>query len=360
MEIAIVTGNRGLIGSAVAERLKHSFDLIVGIDNDMRSDFFGLKPSGPRHADDVTLTSDDKLLQHRFDIRDRLHVGGTFSQFSSDIKLIVHCAAQPSHDWSATNPILDFDINAVATLGLLEATRQYAPDAHFAFMSTNKVYGDSVNYLPLQDEVSRWDVPELHPLYQGIDESYSIDGTMHSPFGVSKAAADLMVQEYGYYYDLNVGVFRAGCMTGPAHRGARLHGFLSYLMQCAVTGQEYVIQGYDSKQVRDNIHANDVAGIVEAWHNNDGGSYTVYNIGGERHRSCSILEAVLACEMLTGKRMNTRYVDTPRKGDHKWWITDMSRWREDFPDWEQSYTLRGMLSEIMQSNAEAWLREAHV
>ena len=263
---------------------------------------------------------------------------------------IVHTAAQPSHDLAASRPFDDFDVNAVGTLNLLEATRQYVPEAVFIFMSTNKVYGDTPNNLPLVELETRWEIDETHQYYKnGIDESMSIDQTKHSLFGASKVAADVLVQEYGMYFNMKTACFRGGCLTGPGHSSAELHGFLAYLMKCAVTGKHYNIYGYKGKQVRDNIHSYDLVNAF--WH-----FYRkprigeVYNIGGGRHSNCSMLEAIKMCEEITGRKMNYSYSETNRIGDHIWWISDVSKFKSHYPEWNYKYDLKDILVEIFKNS----------
>jgi CDP-paratose 2-epimerase len=344
----IVTGAAGLIGSEATKFFSaRAFD-IVGIDNDMRRYFFGEEASTAAVAAELR----ERLPNLTFegcDIRDRAAIDRIFADRGSDIALVIHTAAQPSHDWAAREPITDFTINANGTLILLEAARRYCPDAVFIFTSTNKVYGDRPNGLPLVEHDTRWDVVEEHPYHaRGIDESMSIDATLHSVFGASKVAADIMVQEYGRYFGMKTGVFRGGCLTGPAHSGAELHGFLAYLMQCAISGTRYRIFGYRGKQVRDNIHSRD---LVSAFHHffESPRPGEVYNIGGSRFSNCSILEAIALCEEITGRRVNGEYVETNRVGDHIWWISDVSRFQGHFPGWRLTRDVRQILEEIYEA-----------
>src|SRR5690606_27976944 len=332
MSICIVTGASGLIG---AESVRHFARLgltVVGIDNDMRRYFFGDGAS--------TAWSRRQLEQevpgyvhHGIDIRDEAGIGALFAEYGSDIGLIIHCASQPSHDWAAREPMTDFSVNATGTLVLLEATRKHCPDAVFVFTSTNKVYGDTPNRLPLVELERRYEVAEDHPYHaHGIDESMSIDQSKHSLFGASKVAADVLVQEYGRYFGMKTAVFRGGCLTGPGHSGAELHGFLSYLMQCAMTGNHYTVYGYRGKQVRDNIHCHDLVTCFEhVWRAPRVGE--VYNIGGSRHANCSMLEAIEMCERITGRTMNWSYNETNRAGDHIWWISDVRKFQAHYPGW---------------------------
>jgi CDP-paratose 2-epimerase len=266
---------------------------------------------------------------------------------------VVHAAAQPSHDWAASDPHTDFGVNAEGTLNLLEAVRRHAPGATFAFCSTNKVYGDLPNRLPLVEHELRLDLPEDHPYHDGIDTTMSIDGSMHSLFGVSKTAADLMVQEYGRYFEIPTVCFRAGCLTGPAHAGTRLHGFLAYLMRCTVTGEQYTVFGYDGKQVRDNIHSADFVSAIAEFHRAPRAA-AVYNMGGGRTSNCSMREAISACEEIASRELAWELVDEARMGDHRWWISDTSQFAADYPDWRLTYDVRAILREIFEQNVESW------
>lgn len=355
MPTAIITGSAGLIGS---ESVRHfaaaGFD-VIGIDNDMRSRFFGPEAS-TRHVTDDLVNTFDNLRVHDLDIRDGAGVEQIFAENAKDVELIIHTAAQPSHDWAAREPQTDFGVNAVATMNLLEATRRHCPEATFIFTSTNKVYGDRPNYLPLIETDSRLELPEDHQWYGGIDTTMSIDQTTHSLFGVSKAAADLMVQEYGRYFNIPTVCFRGGCLTGPSHAGAQLHGFLAFLMRCTVVGEPYTVIGYDGKQVRDNIHAHDVVAAFEAFHAKPRVA-AVYNLGGGRFANCSMLEAIRLCEQISGRTLEWSLSDEPRIGDHRWWISDLGAFRTDFPDWEPRYDLETTLREIHDHNVERWQAE---
>ncbi len=352
MPVAIITGSGGLIGSeSVRHFAAEGFD-VIGIENDMRSVFFG--PSAST-ADTTAglLESVPGFRSEGLDIRDREGVDRLFAGQAGQIELIVHAAAQPSHDWAALDPHTDFEINAAGTLNLLEAARRHAPDAPFVFCSTNKVYGARPNDLPLVDTGSRLELPEDHRYFAGIDTSMSIDRCLHSLFGVSKAAADLMVQEYGRYFDMPTVCFRGGCLTGPSHAGARLHGFLSYLMRCAVTGDAYTVYGYGGKQVRDNIHAADLVRAFAAFEERPRAG-AVYNIGGGRDSNCSMLEAIDLCERIAGRTLQWELGPEPRIGDHRWWISDLAEFRRDYPDWTLTYDLEGILREIFAQNVERW------
>jgi CDP-paratose 2-epimerase len=345
MSVAIVSGAAGLIG---AEGVRHfaarGLD-VVGIDNDMRKTFFG--PEASTEWCRRELERDVPRYRHEsVDVRDEAALERIFSRHGKDISLVLHAAAQPSHDWAASDPGADFTVNANGTLLMLEQTRKHCPDAVFIFTSTNKVYGDTPNRLPLVEQETRWELPPSHPFGEhGIDESMSIDASLHSLFGASKVAADLLVQEYGRYFGLKTGSFRCGCLTGPGHSGAMLHGFLSYLVKCAIRDDTYTVFGYGGKQVRDNIHSHDL--VSAFWHffeNPRPGE--VYNMGGGRHANCSMLEAIAVEEELLGKPMRRAYSDDNRRGDHIWWISDVRKFQRHHPEWSYAYDLRRIMEEI--------------
>ena len=355
--VAIVTGSAGLIGSESVKFLCDKGFQVVGIENDMRKYFFGEEASTRWSLDALQDTLPD-FVNEEADIRDFEAIKRIFSQYGDSVRLIVHTAAQPSHDWAAREPFTDFTVNANGTLNLLEAARQFCPEAVFIFTSTNKVYGDTPNYLPLVERPTRWEVDTEHPYYaDGIDETMSIDHCKHSLFGASKVAADVMVQEYGKYFGMPTTVFRGGCLTGPGHSGTQLHGFLAYLMKCALTGKEYSIFGYKGKQVRDNIHSYDlVNAFYHVYQNPRSGE--VYNMGGGRFSNCSMLEAIQICEEITDSKMNTRYVEDNRIGDHIWWVSDVSKFKAHYPDWTHTKNVPDILSEIYAANKPRWAREA--
>jgi len=344
MKICIVTGSAGLIGSEAVEFFSKKFDLIVGIDNNMREEFFGKEASTIWNRKRLEKNISN-YRHYSIDIRDNKEIEKLFKEYNSDIKLVVHTAAQPSHDWAAKDPFKDFSVNANGTLVMLENTRKYAKDAVFIFTSTNKVYGDTPNKLPLVELETRYEIEKNHKYYNGIDESMSIDQSLHSLFGASKVAADILVQEYGRYFEMKTGVFRGGCLTGPNHSGTKLHGFLSYLMKCAITKQHYTIFGYKGKQVRDNIHSFDLINMFWHFYKNPRCG-EVYNVGGSRHSNCSMLEAIKMCEEITGNKMNYSYSPQNRKGDHIWYISDVSKFKSHYPDWEFTYNIKDILIEI--------------
>ena len=330
-DVLLVTGSAGLIGSETVRFFAQKGLTIVGIDNDMRAHFFGQEASTRWNR--LQLEEQVPNYQHvEADIRDPEAMGRLFSRYGGAITGVIHTAAQPSHDWAARDPMLDFTVNANGTLVLLEMTRQYCPEAVFIFTSTNKVYGDTPNSLPLVELETRWELQNHPYAAHGIDEQMSIDQSKHSLFGASKVAADVMVQEYGRYFGLKTGVFRGGCLTGPAHSGTELHGFLAYLAKCAVTGKPYTVFGYKGRQVRDNIHSHDLVQMF--WHFFQAPrAGEVYNAGGSRHSNCSMQEATGLCEELTGREMSISYAQENRIGDHIWWISDVRKFRSHYPDW---------------------------
>ncbi len=352
MPLAIVTGSGGLVGSDSVRRLVESGWEVIGLENDMRARFFGAEAS-TAHVTAELVRSYPEFRGIDADVRNRDAVLRVFEQNASGLELVIHAAAQPSHDWAAREPHTDFDVNAIGTLNLLEATRTAKPDATFVFMSTNKVYGDTPNDLPLEDLGSRLELPEDHRYYGGIDTSMSIDRSTHSLFGVSKAAADLLVQEYGRYFDMPTACLRCGCITGPSHAGARLHGFLAYLMKCVVTGTRYTVYGYEGKQVRDNIAASDLAEAFLEFHRSPRAA-AVYNMGGGRESNCSMLEAIEACERIAGRELDWELSPDARIGDHRWWISDLEEFRRDYPGWKLTQGIESILRQIHDVNAERW------
>jgi len=351
MSVAVITGSAGLIGSETARFLHAQGMEIVGIDNNMREYFFGADASTRWNTGQ--LQADLKNFRHYpIDVRDEPAINNLFADLGTAISLVVHTAAQPSHDWAAREPFTDFTVNANGTLTMLEATRRFAPDAAFIFTSTNKVYGDTPNNLPLLEKETRWELAETHPYYEfGIDETMSLDQSKHSLFGASKVAADVLTQEYGRYFGLKTASFRGGCLTGPAHSGAELHGFLAYLVKCALTEKPYTIYGYKGKQVRDNIHSFDlVTAFWQFFQKPNPGA--VYNMGGSRYSNCSMLEAIAYTEELTGKRLQYRLSEEARSGDHIWWISDVRKFQRDYPAWDYKYDLKLIIEEIFDAAKE--------
>jgi len=340
----LVTGSSGLIGSEAVEHFDRQGQTVAGIDNNMRREFFGA--AGDTLWNLNRLKSATKNFTHfSVDIRDRAALDELFRSHRFD--LIVHCAAQPSHDKARDIPILDFEVNALGTINLLEATRQHCPESVFLFLSTNKVYGDAPNEVPLVELPTRWEYARPED-FHGISENCRIDRTLHSLFGASKASADLVAQEYGRYFKMNVGVFRGGCLTGPSHSGVELHGFLSYLVKATINGLKYSVFGYKGKQVRDNIHSHDVVRAIEAFAANPRPG-EVYNMGGGRENSVSMLEAISKIEQLTGKKLNWTYVDENRKGDHICYISDLRKFKSHYPGWTLTKSLDTTLEEIVEN-----------
>ena len=351
MPVALITGSAGLIGAESVRFFAEQGFEVVGVDNDMRREFFGDDASTAWCRQRLEESVPGYRHEH-LDIRDRKSVETLFAEFGDSIEVIIHTAAQPSHDWAARDPHTDFTVNANGTLTLLEATRQHCPQASFIFTSTNKVYGDNPNSLPLVERETRWEVDEAHPFSEhGIDESMSVDHTKHSLFGASKLAADALVQEYGRYFDMKTVCFRGGCLTGPHHSGAQLHGFLSYLMKCAITGTPYTIFGYRGKQVRDNIHCHDLVTMFWHYHQNPR-SGEVYNAGGGRFSNCSMQEAIAKCEQLAGRKMDVTYAETNRIGDHIWYISDTRKFQQHYPQWSYRFNLDDTLQQMHDAMTE--------
>ena len=328
----------------------------MGIDNDIRAKFFG-----PDASTRWSLKSLKKQLGGRYthfsiDIRNKKRMDAIFKAEAKSIKGIIHAASQPSHDWAAREPETDFSVNALGTLNLLELARKYCPEVPFIFTSTNKVYGDLPNRLPLVEQKTRWEIARGHKYYDGIDETMSIDQSKHSLFGASKIAADVMVQEYGRYFNMPTVCFRGGCLTGPNHSGTALHGFLSYLMKCAVIGKEYLIFGYKGKQVRDNIHSYDFVRMLDAFMERPRAG-EVYNAGGSRFSNCSMLEAIALCEKIAGTKIATKYCPKNRSGDHIWYISNVDKFKAHYPKWDFSRRIEDILTEIFEKNKDRWTKE---
>lgn len=345
MSVVIVTGSGGLIGSESVRFFHDKFDKVIGVDNNMRAYFFG-----PESSTDWNVNALQKSYPNyehvQADIRDYAQLEKVFGKYGKDISLVVHTAAQPSHDWAAREPLTDFSVNATGTLNLLELTRIHSPEAVFIFTSTNKVYGDTPNFLPLVELEKRWEIDRSHPYFkEGIDENMTIDQSKHSLFGASKVAADVLVQEYGKYFNMKTGIFRGGCLTGPNHSGAQLHGFLAYLMKCAITKTPYTIFGYKGKQVRDNIHSWDLVNMF--WHYYQNPRFgEVYNAGGGRYSNCSMIEGIDACEQVSGNKMNITYSESNRIGDHIWYISDVNKFKSHYPAWTWKYGLMDIMNEL--------------
>jgi CDP-paratose 2-epimerase len=352
MSIAIITGSGGLIGSEAVRHFASRGMDVIGIDNDMRSVFFGEEASTAWMSSNLQETV-GRFEHQAIDIRNQEDVFRLFRKHGREIKLVIHTAAQPSHDWAAREPFTDFGVNATGTLTMLEATRKFCPEAVFIFTSTNKVYGDTPNRLPLVETDTRWEIDPSHPYTVGIDENMSVDRCMHSIFGASKLAADVMVQEYGRYFDMQTVCFRGGCLTGPHHSGTKLHGFLAYLMKCCAIGTPYQVFGYKGKQVRDNIHSFDLIQAFDAFFRAPRIA-EVYNIGGGRFSNCSMIEAIQIGEAITGRQLHSTYVDDNRMGDHIWWVGDLGRFQSHYPNWKLTYNIEGILRESYEVNIERW------
>jgi CDP-paratose 2-epimerase len=357
VSVVVVTGSTGLIGGEAAEHFGQLGLDVIGIDNDMRSVFFGPEASTAWTRARLERSLGPAYRHHATDIRDRDAVLAIFAGLGSAVELVIHAAAQPSHDWAAREPFTDFDINAVGTLNVLEACRLHAPDATFIFTSTNKVYGDRPNSLPLVELETRWEIDPNDTYAGGIREDMSIDSTLHSLFGASKVAADVLVQEYGRYFDMRTACFRGGTLTGPNHSAAELHGFLAYVMRCVMTGRPYTVYGYKGKQVRDAIHSRDLIRAFEAFYRQPRSS-EVYNIGGGRFSNASVIEAIQLSEEIAGTGLDWSYEERNRIGDHIWWIGDNGRFESHYPEWSLEYDVRRILEEIYEENRGRWTTSA--
>ncbi len=346
MSLVIITGSTGLVGSeAVNFFCDKGFD-VIGIDNNLRKFFFG--------KDGSTIWVKNKLLKKNknfknlnVDIRNYEKLKKIFKKYSRNISLIIHCAAQPSHDYGKNYPIIDFNVNATGTLNLLELTKKYCSNSPFIFMSTNKVYGDNPNKLKLIEKNNRWELSKKNKYFKGIDENFSIDRCTHSFFGVSKTYADLIVQEYGKNVGLKTACFRAGCITGPNHSGAKLHGFLSYLVKSSLSKKKYSIIGYKGKQVRDNLHSFDLVNCFWEFYKKPKNG-EVYNIGGGRYSNCSVIEALNLVEKLTNIKIQKQIIKTHRVGDHIWYISNLSKFKKHYPKWKQKYNTKKILEELIE------------
>jgi CDP-paratose 2-epimerase len=357
VSVAIITGSAGLIGSEATTFFAEQGLDVVGIDNDMRRVFFGEDASTTWNRQRLEKALGKQYTHLEADIRENETITQIFRKYASNIVLIIHTAAQPSHDWAARDPMMDFSVNANGTLNLLEATRQYCPEAPFIFTSTNKVYGDTPNRLPLVELETRWEIDPNHTYKSGIREDMSIDQTLHSLFGASKVASDVLVQEYGRYFGLRTACFRGGCLTGPNHSGTQLHGFLAYLMKCAVIGTPYTVYGYRGKQVRDNIHSAD---LIQAFYEFFKAPRVaeVYNTGGGRYSNCSMLEAIEICQTIVAREMKWTYSEQNRIGDHIWWISNNHKFSQHYPNWKLKYNVPQILQEIYECNYDRWKKGA--
>ena len=354
MGVALVTGSGGLVGSEAATHFGGLGMDVVGVDNDMRKAFFGAEASTADSAARLGTNLGSRYRHVDVDIRDREAILSLVSGYAGAIEIVIHTAAQPSHDWAVKDPFTDFDINATGTLNLLEATRRHAPDAVFIFTSTNKVYGDTPNRLPLVELATRWEIDADHTYANGIREDMSIDGTLHSLFGASKVAADILVQEYGRYFQMRTACFRAGTITGPQHAATQLHGFLAYVMRCLMTRTPYTIFGYGGKQVRDAIHSSDLVSAFEAFYRSPGVA-EVFNIGGGRFSNASVIEAIALGEELVGEELTRSYTEQNRIGDHVWYVGDNARFQSQRPEWRLTYDIPRILEEIYEANVDRWV-----
>ncbi len=353
MSVAIITGSGGLIGSEAVEFFAKLGLDVVGIDNDMRRVFFGEEASTRWNIERLKEKLGLRYTHLDIDIRNREEVFRIFERYGKSVVLVIHTAAQPSHDWAARDPIADFEVNALGTLNVLESTRRLAPEAVFIFTSTNKVYGDIPNNLPLVELETRFELDPTHPYFEGIREDMSIDQSLHSLFGASKVAADVLVQEYGRYFGIFTGIFRGGTLTGPHHSATQLHGFLAYLIRCAMSHTSYTIFGYKGKQVRDAIHSYD---LIQSFYEFFKAPRVaeVYNIGGGRYSNASVLEAIALAQEITGQEMIVTYDERNRIGDHIWWIGSNAKFQTHYPEWRLTYDVPRILREIYEDNRERW------
>jgi len=348
MSVVIITGSSGLVGSESVEFFcKKGFD-VVGIDNNLRNHFFG-KDGSTIWVKKKLLNKHKNFKSNNIDIRNFNSVEKIFKKYKKNISLIIHCAAQPSHDYGKKFPILDFNVNATGTLNLLELTKRYCPDSPFIFMSTNKVYGDNPNKLKIIEKSKRWELKEKDIFFKGIDEKFSIDNCTHSFFGVSKTYADLIVQEYGKNIGLKTVSFRGGCITGPNHSGAKLHGFLSYLVKSSLTKKSYTLIGYKGKQVRDNLHSFDLVNCFWEFYKKPKNG-EVYNMGGGRYSNCSVLEALDIVEKLKNINIKKKIIKKNRVGDHIWYVSNTKKFKKDYPNWKQKYNTKKIIEELIENN----------
>ena len=348
MSVVIITGSSGLVGSESVEFFcKKGFD-VVGIDNNLRNHFFG-KDGSTIWVKKKLLNKHKNFKSNNIDIRNFNSVEKIFKKYKKNISLIIHCAAQPSHDYGKKFPILDFNVNATGTLNLLELTKRYCPDSPFIFMSTNKVYGDNPNKLKIIEKSKRWELKEKDIFFKGIDEKFSIDNCTHSFFGVSKTYADLIVQEYGKNIGLKTVSFRGGCITGPNHSGAKLHGFLSYLVKSSLTKKSYTLIGYKGKQVRDNLHSFDLVNCFWEFYKKPKNG-EVYNMGGGRYSNCSVLEALDIVEKLKNINIKKKIIKENRVGDHIWYVSNTKKFKKDYPNWKQKYNTKKIIEELIENN----------
>ncbi|KJS82652.1 MAG: NAD-dependent epimerase [Peptococcaceae bacterium BICA1-8] len=358
MSIVIITGSAGLIGSEATRFYANLGFKVIGIDNNMREYFFGTEGSTVWNRQSLQKVLGSKYEHHDIDIRNSEQINSIFNKYKKDIKLIIHTAAQPSHDWAVRDPVMDFGVNASGTLNLLEALRTYCPEAVFIFTSTNKVYGDRPNCLAFEELATRWEINPTHQFNNGISEEMSVDQCLHSLFGASKLAADILVQEYGRYFNLKTVAFRGGVLSGSKQSGVQLHGFINYLMRCVMTKRPYTIFGYKGKQVRDVIHASDCISAFHTFFKNPRSGGEVYNLGGGRESNVSMLEAIELAQQITGEKIEHSYVDNNRIGDHIWYISDLSKFKLHYPNWKLGYNnIQKIMEEIYEEKKSRWKRE---
>ncbi len=347
MAVVLITGSSGLVGSeSVNFFCKKGFD-VIGIDNNLRKFFFGAEGS-TLWVRNSLLKKNKRFKNFNVDIRNYDKLSKIFQRYKKQITLIIHCAAQPSHDYGKNYPVIDFNVNATGTLNLLELTKKYCYDAKFVFMSTNKVYGDNPNKLKLYEKNSRWELKKDNVYFKGINEKFPIDDCTHSFFGVSKTYADLIVQEYGKNVGLKTVCFRGGCITGPNHSGAKLHGFLSYLVKLSLKNKEYNIIGYKGKQVRDNLHSFDLVNCFWEFYKRPRRG-EIYNIGGGRYSNCSIVEAIHLVERIKNIKIKKKFIQNPRVGDHIWYISNLSKFKKHYPNWKQKYDTIKIIEELVDN-----------
>ena len=345
MSIVIITGANGLVGSEAVSFFSKKKYTVVGIDNNLRKFFFG-EDGSTSWIKRKIIKENKNYIHYNIDIRNSQALNKLFKRYKNNISLIIHCAAQPSHDYGKNYPKIDFNVNATGTLNLLELTKKYCPNSPFIFMSTNKVYGDNPNKLKILEKRTRYELSKKNKFYNGVNEKLSVDDCTHSFFGVSKIYADLIVQEYGRNVGLKTVCFRAGCITGPNHSGAKLHGFLSYLVKQSLLKKEYTILGYKGKQVRDNLHSFDLINCFWEYFKKPKKGM-VYNIGGGRFSNCSILEAISEIEYIAKIKIKRKFIKQNRIGDHIWYITDNKKFKKDYPNWKQKYNTKKIIKELI-------------
>tara|TARA_B000000532_G_C18870153_1_gene408077 strand:- start:876 stop:1943 length:1068 start_codon:yes stop_codon:yes gene_type:complete len=347
----LITGSDGLVGSESVLFFSKLGYSIIGIDNNSRKKFFGQEASILKRRNYLKKTVNN-YYHFNVDITSN-KIEEIFKSYGKEIDLIIHCAGQPSHDWAASNPKLDFNVNSYGTLNILENMRKYSYESTFIFTSTNKVYGDNPNKIEYIEKEFRYTPKNQKKYKYGINENFSLDNTVHSLFGVSKLSADMLVQEYGKYFDLRTVSFRGGCLTGSGHAGTKLHGFLSYLIKCIISNEEYTIFGYKGKQVRDNIHSSDLVNCFYEFYKNP--KYgEVYNIGGGVESNCSMIEAIKIGEEISGKKLNYKISSENRIGDHIWYVSDLRKFKKHFPEWKITFSIEDIIEEIISNNFNEW------